>query len=333
MASRKATRGYTLIEIMIVIIILLVVMALVAPVIGNARNAAKRTTTRQLLNNLSQASQQFELDERRVPGYFNEVDMASTENFSGGGGRGFSSMANILLDLAGGIVATGTGGDAIQVGPRAANRVWVRVGLIGAPTQSKGVINKGYFTPDAKFFTVQNEVGNKVTNAAEHVDLPDLIDAFGQPILAWRFDIKPPQGEEFARTNSDSRTSFYRAPNMTFLLASSLGRKREDQNWSATPDAHNNSLLSINDGSAELSMAGFLGHPAFPEPASNPNAPRTPAAARGKLIFHSAGTDGVYLGSKDRGGVIARANGNVVEYTPNRDPLDNFDDVISVAGN
>ncbi len=45
--------AYTLVEMMVVMLILIVVMALVAPIIGNARNAAKRTNTQQLLNNLT----------------------------------------------------------------------------------------------------------------------------------------------------------------------------------------------------------------------------------------------------------------------------------------
>jgi type II secretory pathway pseudopilin PulG len=323
-------RAYTLVEMMVVMVILIVVMALVAPVIGNARNAAKRTNTQQLLSNLSQASQQFEIDHRTMPGRFTAVDMGSTDNAT----RGFTELNNVLLDLAGGVVETGTGNppvDALQVGPLGdATRVYVRVGLIGAPTQTKGVVNKGYFTPDPKYFQLQNGLGQKSTTVNEHLALPDVIDGFGQPILAWRQDVEPSSSLQFAQENSGTaRASFYVAPNYAFLRASKLGKKEQDQN-----DSINGSLLGeAYAGSRTKTMEGLLGNPAFPG-VSGPG-PDRPAASRGKLVFHSAGTDGIFLGKRDRGGLIATADGdlNAMEYQGGRDPLDDFDDVFSVAGN
>ena len=52
--------------------------------------------------------------------------------------------------------------------------------------------------------------------------------------------------------------------------------------------------------------------------------------------------DGVFLGARDRGGLIATSNNpsgtpphrtNVIDYRGTADPLDNFDDIISVGGN
>jgi type II secretory pathway pseudopilin PulG len=339
------SRAYTLIEMMIVMVILIVVMALVAPVIGNARNAAKKTNTQQLLNNLGQASQQFELANRVTPGFFSPADMASTVN--GGnpatGGRGFSEMNNILLDLAGGRFEAGTGNpppDAIQVGPTGTATTYVRVGLIGAPTQSKGVVNSGYFTPDPKYFLLQDATDAKRANVDAHLQLPDLVDGFGQPLLAWRQDIEPSPSIPFAAMEASTRASFYWAPNAAFILSKRLGKKEIDQ--TNTASGENGSLLSrasFQDIAVAATMRGLLGNPAFPSTTVPSGSPDQPAAARGKLIFHSAGTDGSYLGVKDRGGLIATAPNspfhtqNVADYRGGRDPLDNFDDVISVAGN
>jgi type II secretory pathway pseudopilin PulG len=335
--------AYTLIEMMIVMVILLVVMALVVPVIGNARNAAKKTNTQQLLNNLGQASQQFELSERTLPGYFSEADMGSAVNGSVTGGRGFTPMNNILLDLAGGRFEPGTGNpptDAIQVGPTTQATVYVRVGLIGAPTQSRGVVNKGYFTPDPKYFLVQDAPDAKKTNVAAHLQLPDLVDGFGQPILAWRQDIEVAPGIPFASLNSAPRSTFYWGSNAAFLLSKKLGKKGIDQTDNGPGE--NGSLLNpdtFGDLAVTASMRGLLGHPSFPQTGIPAGQPDQPAAARGKLIYHSAGIDGSYLGLKDRGGVIATAPNsvghtqNVADYRGGRDPLDNFDDVINVAGN
>lgn len=336
MDMKAGDRGYTIIEIMVVMVILIVVMALVVPVIGNARNAAKRTNTQQLLNNVAQASQQFELDNRRTPGYFSPVDMGHNENAT----RGFSEMANIMLDLAGGVAAVvgGAPPGAVEVGPHNAAKAYVRVALIGAPTQTKGVQNKGYLTPDPKYFVLHPTSDKKATNVIGHTRLPDLIDGFGQPLLAWRQDIDPSPNTDFAAVSSNTRASFYWNPNAAFLNATSLGAKGVDQRDISAGGS--GSLLSFaDDGIVTASMRGLLGNPAFPARTSSPSAPQLPAAARGKLVFHSAGIDGVYLGIRDRGGRIATAPGNpphvlnVIDYKSGSDPLEHFDDVISVAGN
>ncbi len=319
--------AYTLVEMMVVMVILIVVMALVAPVIGNARNAAKKTNTRQLLNNLAQASQQFEIDNRSQPGYFNPVEMGDPAN----GTRGFSEMNNILLDLAGGRVdVTGTPPlDAMQVGPTTTAQTYVRVGLIGAPTQTRGVVNKGYFTPDPKYFVLHQSVDKKATSVAAHFSLPDVIDGFGQPLLAWRQDLEPREGVAFAEIDSGNRASFYLNGNAAFLNATKLGKKEQDQS-----DDISGSLLGANFNAASQirTMGGLLGNPAFPS--ADTNGPAVPAASRGKIMFHSAGTDGVFLGMKDRGGLIAtRPGAGAMDYQSGKDPMDDFDDVFSVAGN
>lgn len=334
----RSNRAYTLIEMMIVLIILLVLMALIAPVIGNARNAAKRTTTQQLLNNLAQASQQFELSERRLPGYFPETEIGSVTNL----GRGFTSTNNLLLDLAGGIVST-TGNNtpvgSIQVGPTATSTVYVNVGLIGSPTQTKGVVNKGYITLDPKHFMVQGTVAKKVSNVPAHFQLPDLVDGFGQPVLTWRRDAEVSPSYPFAAMDSSTRASFYWASNAAFIGATSLGLKEQDQ--TGIGQGQSGSLLTraLGDDVVAGTMQGLLGHPAFPSSVLAANGQQIPAAPRGKLLFQSAGVDGTYLSVRDRGGIIATAPASpghvkgAMDYKSTRDPLDNMDDVVMVAGN
>lgn len=328
-AVTRQNRAYTLVEMMVVMVILIVVMALVAPVIGNARNAAKKTNTRQLLNNLAQASQQFEIDNRTTPGYFSPAEMGHSDNLT----RGFSETNNVLLDLAGGRVeAANPPLDSMEVGPTNAATTRIRAALIGAPVQTKGVVNKGYFTPDPKYFVLQ-PAGTKVS-INQHLSLPDVIDGFGQPILAWRQDLQPsPNNPDFATETSAARASFYWASNAPFLQSTRLGKKEQDQEAGPNP-----SLLAESFAGARFgTMAGMLGNPAFPGVTTG--GIDVPAASRGKLIFHSAGNDGVYLGSRDRGGLIAGRNSesghvlNTVDYRNGKDPMEDFDDVFSVAGN
>jgi hypothetical protein len=49
------------------------------------------------------------------------------------------------------------------------------------------------------------------------------------------------------------------------------------------------------------SLVGFLGSPAYPSDLSATPSTIYPTAARSDLVLHSAGQDGFYLGTDDRG--------------------------------
>lgn len=335
-AIRTARRGYTLIEMMIVIVILITLIAIFAPVIGGARNAARTVATRQLVTNLQASSASFELDQRRLPGYFTQAQMGDPANRD----RGFSNMQNIMLDLSGGVVATNNA-TALTVGPTATNTAFVRLDLINAPTEAKGVTKNVYFTIDKKNW-VAHTAAQKEASIQHHRDLPDVVDAFSNPLLVWIEDDGAGPNDVFAAAASSTRAHFYWNSNAAFLRSTALGRGAKNQ-----ADAVEGSMLTPRAGLAlaeiELSMNGVLGHPAFPAPQANVSTPPVPATARGKIVFHSAGADGVFLGARDRGGLIATSTNpggtpphrtNVIDYRGGKsDPLDNFDDIITVGGN
>jgi len=341
-AIRTIKRGaFTLIEMMIVLVILITLIAILLPVISGARSTAKKVSTMQLMSNLQSASSSFELDERRAPGYFTQAQMGDAANDQ----RGFTQMQNILLDLSGGVIANITslpgGGTRVNVGPVASSAVTVDVSLVNAPIETKGVTKNSYYTVDRKYWTSMSGVGQKFA-APEHITLPDLVDAFGNPFLAWVEDETAGAGAAFAAVDSSTRARFYWTANAGFLKATALGAGGVNQTDPAV-----GSMLSTaawTPQAVAYSMHGLLGSPAFPAAANDANNRRYPTAPRGKVIFQSAGLDGAYLGAKDRGGVVARgaANGNpppghqlnVVDYRGNNgDPLDLFDDIINVSGN
>lgn len=331
-----ARRGFSLIEIMIVMIILITLIAIFVPVLAGARNASRKVATQQLFTGLQTSSSQFELDQRRLPGYFSPVSMGSMENgVSGGIGRGFTPMQNMLLDLSGGVIANiaAPTGNRINVGPTAAGTVTVDLDLINAPSEAKGVVKNVYFNIDKKNWTSQSGTNQKVASIAAHMTLPDLLDSWSNPVVVWGED---DGASVFASLDSATRAKFYWSGNAAFLEAAALGRAAQDQT-----DADSGSMLSttaFGTMTVPLSMHGLLGHPSFPvTPATTP---LLPASSRSKIVFHSAGADGVFLGKKNRGGLIATAPArtghvpNVVDYIGSKgDPLDNFDDLITVGGN
>ena len=171
------TRAFTLIELLVVIAIIALVIAIVLPALGGARNAAKNTATTALVNDLVTAVAQYEQDEQRLPGFYGVREMGDAANT----GEGFTTMENIMLDLAGGYAAAASG-TTIAVGALPAGRVDIDVSLIGSSASFDG--QDAYFNPPEKFYTA----GNGQQGLPDHDRLPDLVDAFGNPVLAWARD-------------------------------------------------------------------------------------------------------------------------------------------------
>jgi len=301
-STANARTGFSLIELLVVILIIAVVIAIVVPALGGARNIARKQETSNLITSLQQASIQFQLDNRRAPGYFTAAEMGSAENAT----RGFSGMQNAMLDLAGGIV-TGTPPGSQEVGPLAARQVRVDPILIG----SKVGRSKNYYVPTAKFFKKQDgsEGGSRTSSVQGHIDIPELVDSWGMPILYWQLDTAAlgtvASANDFARVesgpaNNPTVSRFYWNNNATFLGRDSIGFKRVDQAA--------DSLIGSGAGADRtISLAGILGSPGSPGPYIDSTSLNQilPSAGRGSFVIHAAGLNGVYTGRSERGGALA----------------------------
>ena len=315
-----AQRAFSLVEMMVVLLILGVVMAIVVPALSAARNTARKAATSALMSGLGNAASQFQMDERRLPGYFTQRDIGAAEN--GDGTRGFSTMNNLMADLCGGVVESNTTATTIQVGPRAgATQIYIDTALIGSSRQIKGVTNKAYFQPDPKFFGI---TAGKDGGPA-HMALPDLFDSWGTPIMAWQQDEVPSTSQEFAEMDSGSPALFYWVQNAAFLKSTGLGKFTINQAM--------DSVIGLGAGSDAVdSLEGVLGTPAFADPTD----PTMPAAARAPIIFHSAGYNSIFCGKRERGGRLAAGNPidpGEIAYTSPRDAMDAFDDILAKVSN
>lgn len=318
-------RGFTLIELMVVLLILSLVLAILLPAIGGARTAAKKAATMTVMKDLSTAAGSFKLEKGINPGYFSAAQMGSAQNAT----RGFSTMKNIMLDLAGGVTtqpASPGNGVYDSVGPVPTGTITVDVTQIGAASGK----SKAYFQPRGDTFVAFNGAGQQVATA-ENAAIPDVVDAWGNPILAWVQDDRP--AAVFSALDSTTSAKFYWNTNAGFLKATSLGKSAKTQRFTTANDP--GSLIGEGAPFKFESLAGLLGNPAFPVLNSNP---LTPSQARGTIIFHSAGPDGTFLGTQERGGKIAiggtpaPARPGCVEYSTT-DPLNDFDDLVQGAGN
>lgn len=385
--NRCARRAFTIVELIVVILIIVIISAILLPALGGARNVAKKTATQNLIQQLIAGASRFEQDQRRLPGFFTPTEMGNDEQnpASGtGSGRGMSAMENIMLDLAGGIVPRTTGGSsggggggapppvvrpdelAEGVGPIKSSRA----DRIDVDTSKIGVSFNGfapYFVPDNKFYQPQFSRGSDrqaQNSAPPHTDisskpkmqLPDVIDAFGVPILAWVMDDTATQPivteQDFARKSSGppsgtgTRARFYWNSNAAFLSANAVGPKFVNMT--------SESLIgsSVSDADRNSTLNGLLGNPGYPDDRTKGVADIRPTAARGRFVVHSAGVDGVFLGRKDDGAKHAIGtttkrlsfglnfkNKNDTDLLDSKDQpttidvLDDFDDIVVSGGN
>jgi prepilin-type N-terminal cleavage/methylation domain-containing protein len=327
--QRHARRAFTLVELLVVVLILAIVIAILLPAIAGARRGAKNASTLATLNGLAAATGAFIGDNAgRTPGYFSPADMGNADNED----RGFCAMQNVLLDLSGGVTSpTASGAGIITVGPRPSGTAKVDLGQIGATGGAAG--QKAYFNPDRNFLSDAAErPSGQVSSVPDNLLVPHLLDAFGNPVLAWTRDDRP--ATNFAARNSGGEPAqFYWASNAGMLKSPGVGKNREPALF--TLDTTPGSLIGQGKTDAQLaaSLEGLLGNPAFPSANYSPSN-RKAQKARGSVVFHAAGADGMYLSTTDRGGKTAPGTSGQVQYTTDGDAVrDAFDDTLVPAGN
>lgn len=353
--SKAQGRAFTLVELLVVILIIAIVVAIVVPALGGARNVARSTGSQSMLTDLLNACEQFRLSERRHPGYFSAMEMGATENLT----RGFTWMENIMLDLAGGIIPLGGNEPqgVLYVGPTQAGRVTVDVNMIGVP----GPGNKEYYSPKGRQYVAQNGRGAAGIQAGvqDHQDLPDMIDMFGNPVIVWvENDISFGPIDfptDFARISftggNEAPSRHYWASNAGFLNSTQLGRTGRNQRF-VMDRPHSILGGGRQDNDLVQSLVGLLGSTSYPNLSGGGSSERDvlPSASRGKLVFMSAGPDGYFLGTDDRGARQFRP-ANVLHYPRNFlnaqgqrytdgagqvttiDIIEDFDDILVVGGN
>jgi len=347
-ATALRARAFTLIELLVVIAIVALIVGITVPALSSARNLAKESATNSTINSLNMSISQFEAAEQRMPGYFSPEQMGDTQNAS----RGLSAMQNILLDLVGGPVpddGSPISSDAIVVGPTTNDQVEVDLNLINL-----GEGGNNYFVPKESSFGV---VQGGVTDA-DHAKLPDLVDAWGMPILAWaENDLAGPMNDdsdvvEFADlvAGGTNPAHYYWAQNAVYLNSAGLGLRQIAQRKPATDSSEPYSLIGFGGVTVER-LAALLGSPSAPLNPQASAASILPRSGRGAIVLQSAGRDLVYLSNKDKGykeiggeffygrNLTPGSNVNSGQYprddgtTGSIDIVDGFDDIVSSSGN
>jgi prepilin-type N-terminal cleavage/methylation domain-containing protein len=303
MAKGSLSRGFSLIELLVVILIIAIVVAIVLPALGTARDAARTADSRNLVTSLGQACAQYKIDTGRLPGYFSQADMASSDNST----RGFSQMQNVMLDLAGGVDPTAS----LAVGPlvNPANHVRVEPQKVGVKQPGQNI----YFSPSGKFLARQDGTeGGQRFGVSEHAQLAELVDAFGTPVLMWMADDRATGAVTSISTNSGNpfvlqegpaapagaRARFYLNTNKPFLEAGNfVGKQRIDQGARSLLGAD----AARSTANRLTTLAAILGNPNSPADTTLPIDQILPTAGRGSYVIHAAGADATYLRTFQKG--------------------------------
>ncbi len=364
-AAARATGGFTLVELLVVVAIIAVLLAILLPAIGGVRRAARRTASQALVNDVGTAAMRFANDNSdRMPGYFSEEQMGDEDNLE----RGFTAAENAMLELAGSnAIWTGSSDPTdtayVKVGPINDNdrMVWVNPQLIGTG-------GGAYFTPSSENF-VELTMGpetQQYTDDPGQPSLPDLVDAFGNPLAIWSQDLaargslnpdqsNPTPVEQFVSESTDDELSwFYLASNAGLLRAKTMGQSGMDQ---TAPMGTGSALSSESVPSARrlITFAGLFGSPSSPLTEQGQTLHSAtfetiyPSRPRGRFIVQSAGPNGVLFGTGEAG-FGSSAVDNAIHFgssfkntdgtrfeaegggLTNIDLLEGFDDVIHAVG-
>ncbi len=293
-AIPRLQRGFTLIELLVVVAIIAVLVAILLPALGGARNAARRSATDNLMLTVRTSIDAFRSAKGRLPGHFSARQMAdSTDNKSS-----LTTMENALLDLMGGIVAvnsnpTTSGEPQVRKVTIGSSYIWVDTLALGSP-EGPGFLSipalstKGAGGGANGLGPARREIQQiEDPDATGKNEIPDVLDAWGSPIILWSKNeaagANPRFADDEARPSSQPQALFYHYSNHAYLNVSSQGDK---------------SILSESSGISPTDLVrtleALLGHPSFPKADATP-ANSEPAVPIGDYLLHSAGKDQIFL--------------------------------------
>jgi hypothetical protein len=169
--------------------------------------------------------------------------------------------------------------------------------------------------------------------------MPDVVDAWGQPLLAFVRDpaapMRPPASPTPALTRADvqyfadiefqsnqPRSAFYWAHNAAYLRSGDADTPTHARRGLGDATINQSDLSILGDGGAgsedrrRISMLGVLGSPAYPAERANQSAPFVPTQPRGSIILISAGADQVFFKRPSAGSANPDLDTDFVGYAP-----------------
>jgi len=319
--------AFTLTELLVVIGLIVLLVSILLAALGHVQAKAKEISTLATMEAFANACSTFQQEHGFYPGVVSESAMVSDAE-QGAGLPQISGTENALFHLMGGFIREAdfsagsdpgwddydeAGGWERLTYAGGGNDVKISVARLGDGPTIGGKPYPPYFTPGDRDFGVAEGQLNygKV--------LPDLLDAWGQPIMYLRRMrsvgpvTEPPSG---TGGTAPAPPQFDSAGMQPYIQSPGLGSLGRNQKTSSL-------LATIDEPDAFLGLV--LQHPALP------------GQARGSFMLLSAGADGVYF-SRDQ--VVDDDDGPFDDYQDfldqgyDRNPriFEEFDDITVFGG-
>jgi len=288
--GEQPRRGFTLVELLVVIGIIALLVGLLLPALAAVREKGKITQTKSLMKNLGDAVDSFVLTHNRQPGALSARQHASDSNNY----LEMSGTENALLELMGGL--TPHGADTFNI---AGIDVWRDD--IGLGPVISGAKYDSYFKPNTRdLYYVKGQIGqDDVDNNLPQdgqVALPDLLDAFGAPIILW-----PNSGSKAKGLRDISG----RPAVVAFNVQSGNTNQAAPYYYSSFQSYANSDKLSVGSGGGApvdqhtrsyLAESGSsISGPALQLAQAIASHPTLDSVSRGGYIMISAGKDLIYF--------------------------------------
>lgn len=336
--SMHARTGFSLVELMVVVSIIAVLVGLLLVALAKVRTTAAVTQTKNTMREFSAACDQFFQVHGRYPGVIPESVLAGLPNSP------ISSTENAMLELMGGFRVLRPGdvagspaendysaysGSVITFGA-SGWRLKVDLSKIGEGPVIDGNADGPFFTPGESSFAIAS---GQVVIGLNAFELPDVIDAWGQPILYLRQlrDRGP-----LISADANDRPQFLYAGLNVYLDSTAtskgtgLGALGQDQVYDSTNNPAG-SILTRTLPDYLSNFAYLLRHPALGD--TNVANVMNTSTSRGAYVLISAGPDGIFFSAQDGPG--ARGDEVTNLAPPAIEPVravEEFDDIRIFGG-
>ena len=324
-------RGFTLTELLVVIGVIAVLAGILLAAMGGVRRKAMATTTVSTMTEFSKACDTFQLEHGRYPGAIPENVIADSSIDI----PPISSTENALLDLMGGYRVMGPSntsppadwddfdpGNAGVIEHSLDGGNWlirVDINRLGEGPLLFGKPYSPYFTPSASQVGVAQ--GQASSIAAQ---LPDLLDAWGQPIIFVR-RARPSGPLVGLDTSVSPQPQFYTKGMLPYTTSTKLGEFGKDQLALSILNTAPGQLLQ------DATFAQILRHPSLGNFGTEDYAQA--GTAQGAYILISAGPDGIYFSEQDGPGTtVLPVNDIVIGQYDNPAIVKEYDDIRIFGG-